>query len=126
MALCLLPDAPDSSERRKCFVVSPMVKLNALVCMCVCVSHRGLHAGVGDVAADRHVLAVFAAVKGHLSVVALRDGLLPACALHTVHMDWTGTYRRRAGSESRLIRMCPTDHKPHAKRQPTHMVHKRL
>ena len=64
-----------------------------------CVSHRGLKAGVGDVAADCYILAVFAGVKRHWSVVTLCDGLLLARTLHAVHVDGTGTYRRRVWSD---------------------------
>ncbi len=66
----------------------------------LCVSHRGLQASVGHVAADCYILAVFAGVQRHRSVVTLCNGLLPACALHAVHVDGTGTYRGRAWSDS--------------------------
>lgn len=83
------------------------------VCLFSCVSHRGLHAGVGDVAADRYILAVFAGVKWHRSVATLGDRLLPACTLHAVHVDGTGAYRRRTVDWLSL-----TNYKPHARQQP--------
>lgn len=58
-------------------------------------THRRLQASVGHVAADGHVLVVFAGVKRHLSVATLCDGPLPARALHAVHVDGAGTYRER-------------------------------
>ncbi len=70
------------------------------VCMLLCVSHRGLHASVGDVAAHSYILVVFAGVKWYRSVITLCDRLLPACTLHAVHMDGTSAYKRRAWSES--------------------------
>ena len=66
-------------------------------------SYRGLQAGVGDVAADRHVLVVFAAVEWNLSEGAVHDGPLPAGALNAVHVDGTRTYNR--GSETCYSRM---------------------
>lgn len=57
-------------------------------------SHRGLQASVWDVAADRYILGVFAGVKWHHFVAALRDRRLLASTLHTVHVDGTGAYRR--------------------------------
>lgn len=97
----------------------------------LCVSHRGLQASVGHVAADRYILAVFAGVKRHWPVVTLCKGLLPACALHTVHVDGTGTYRGRAWSDSshRFTCVLPTighmqnDRLTHTH---SHTVHKRL
>lgn len=58
-------------------------------------SHRSFQPSVGDVAADRHVLVVFAGVKWHRFEATVCDGLLPAGALHAVHMDGTGAFRRR-------------------------------
>lgn len=63
----------------------------ASACACTAAAaHRGLQAGVGHVAADRHVLAVFAGVQRHLPVATLGDGALPARALHAVHVDGAG------------------------------------
>lgn len=66
----------------------------------VCISHRGLDASVRDIAAHCYILAVFAAVQRHRSVLALCNGPLPAVALDAVHVNGTGTYRRRAWSSS--------------------------
>lgn len=67
--------------------------------LCEHVTHRGLDAGVGDAAAHGYILAVLAAVKWHRPEGALRYGLFPACALDTVHVDWTGTCRRGGGAD---------------------------
>lgn len=77
------------------FLVSLRVLLNACVCKCFR-PHLGLQASVGDVAADRHVPVVLAGVEWHRPVLTLCDRPLPACALHTVHVDGTGAYGRRS------------------------------
>lgn len=73
--------------------VEPDRDLSVRACARALPAHRGLQASVGHVAAHRHILAVFAGVQRHLSVAALCDGALPACALHAVHVDGAGTCR---------------------------------
>lgn len=63
----------------------------------MCITHRSLHASVGYVATDCYILGVFAAVKWHWSVLTLCNRSFSACALDTVHVDGTRTYKRGRG-----------------------------
>lgn len=53
----------------------------------MCVSDRGGQVCVGDVAAHRRVLVVFAGVQWNLLKATLCDGSLSPGTLNSVHMD---------------------------------------
>lgn len=90
------------------------------------VSHRGLQASFGHIAADCYVPVVFAAVKWHQTEGALGNGLLPACALDAVHVDGAGTYRGGRGATDHGF-TCLINQRPHSKRnRHTRGVHKSL
>lgn len=79
------------------------LRLSLYLCPFSRVSNRGLQAGVGHVAAHRHILAVLAGVKRNRFVATICDRPLPARTLHAVHVDGTGACNGSMWRDSGLM-----------------------